>query len=100
MKDIIAALKAQYRERCEVLEAIEAIANAVGALPFEPFFEPVSAVSIENSKRKMITIGAEAVAAWAAHVAYASRARMRALETPILRDIHDGNLTASAALLR
>jgi hypothetical protein len=40
------------------------------------------------------------VAAWATHVAYACRVRMRVLETPILREIHDGHLTASATLVR
>jgi hypothetical protein len=100
MKHLIDALKVRHRERREVLEAIAAISDAVDSLPFEPFFEPVSVLSIRDGKPQLAVIGANDVAAWATHVAYASRARMRALEFPILREIHDGHLTASAALLR
>src|SRR5258708_7266299 len=100
MDDLIAALKARHPKRAETLEAIAAIVDVVDSLPFEPFFEPVSVLSIHQGKRQMFSLTARNVAAWATHVAYACRVRMRALESPILREIHDGHLTASATLLR
>jgi hypothetical protein len=77
-----------------------AISNAVDSLPFEPFFEPVSAIYMHQSARQILSMSADHVTAWANHVAYACRVRMRAIEAPILREIHDGRLTASATLLR
>jgi hypothetical protein len=100
MDDLIAALKVKHPELAGALQDISEIARAVDSLPFEPFFEPVSTVSLFEGKRHLCSIAACDVAALANHVAYACRARMRSLETPILREIHDGRLTASATLVR
>lgn len=100
MKDLIAALVAHHPEQTGTLQAISAISNAVDSLPLEPFFEPVSTVYMHHDKRQLLSISAGHVTAWANHVAYACRVRMRAIEAPILREIDDGLLTASAALLR
>jgi hypothetical protein len=100
VKDLIAALAAHHPEHAGTLQAISAIADAVDSLPFEPFFEPVSTVLVHRRERQYLSISAGHIAAWANHVAYACRVRMRAIEAPILREIHDGHLTASATLLR
>ena len=110
MKDLVAAIMAQHPEHTQTLQAISAISDVVNSLPFEPFFEPLSAVFVfplraeqargRRDERQFVSISAGQVTAWANHVAYACRARMRSIEVPILREIHDGHLTASAVLLR
>ena len=44
MKDLVAAIMAQHPEHTQTLQAISAISDVVNSLPFEPFFEPLSAV--------------------------------------------------------
>ncbi len=98
--ELIRTLKERYPAHAETLEAIAAVAEVVDSLPIEVFFDPVSVVEIHRGERQLLTVDAPHVAAWAKHVAYATRVRMRALEISILREICDAHLTASAALLR
>src|SRR5438034_9762958 len=102
MRDLIIALEARHPERAEVLEAISTIADTVDSLPLAPFFEPRSVILLDKGKgkRQLLSTTTDHIGAWAKHIAYACRFRMRTLEPTILREVCDGHLTASAILLR
>lgn len=94
------ALKERFPQYAPTLGEISALAAVVDGLPFDPFLEPVSLIEIHAGKRALANMSAGHVTAWAQHVAYATRARMRTLETSILEEIAVARLTASATLLR
>ncbi len=65
---------------------LKRIEQSVGSIPFEPFFEPVSALETigANTGQRLISITAGHLTAWTRHVGYGTIARLGSLTLPCL----------------
>lgn len=85
---------------CETAASVEALSESTRDLELRPFFEPVSAVVIENKVQRLLALRAEDLASWLSHVAASTFCRMRALEVPVLENLIAHRTLAAMTLLR
>ncbi len=78
------------------LDKIKRLQDYVFSIPFEKFYEPVSAIK----KHKIIYLTSDLVNAWVRHVCYASRVRMLNFEQGALAELSTKRLLTAMALIR
>src|SRR5687767_4173447 len=101
----LSALVDQLSERLpqasETIRLIRAFDSAANDLPWETFYEPVSLIERdEKGRSRHINNDPSMLNAWAKHMAYSMRARLRSLEPSILYELLDGTSLGASTLLR
>lgn len=99
------ALANQLSERlpqaCETIRLIRVFDSAAAGLPWEPFYEPVSLIDQDEKGRgKHINVDPPMLNAWAKHISYSMRARLRSFEPSILHEVLHGTSLGASTLLR
>lgn len=94
-------LAGQYPDARDGCEQIKRFDRAASALPWHPFYEPVSVIEQDEKGRgRHLNVDAPMLQAWAKHMSYSMRLRMRSFEPTILRELLSGTSLAASTGLR
>src|SRR4030088_3050166 len=93
-------LSERYPNAAHWCAIVGRISTAVGAIPIESFFEPVSLIELSGKNRVLNAIGPQELTSWSRHVAYGARMRMCFLEASILDSLGAERVLVPMILLR
>ena len=97
-------LACRHPEIKETAAFVAALHDTIAQVQLDPFFEPVSVISIKKEGKKesheLIEVRAQDLNCWTRHISSATICRMRALEEPIIESLLAGKTLATMVLLR
>lgn len=86
---------------CKYVDRIAELDVIAASLPFETFREPVAINELNDSgNNRILNLDADYLKAWAAHMSYSMRVRLRTLEPGIVDALARGRALAAQVLLR
>lgn len=98
LADNLCSRFSNVRDGCEQIKRFD---RAVESLPWAPFYEPVSIIDQDSKARaKQVNVDAPMLNAWAKHMSYSMRIRMRSFEPAVLNELLFGTSLVAATALR
>jgi len=99
--DLIEQVRRRFPDTNQRMRQLERFSRAAEQLPWEPFYEPVSVIEHDQKGRgKHLNVDAPMLGAWAKHMAYSMRIRMRSFEPIVLRELAVGTTLGASTALR
>lgn len=101
LAQLTSALTGRFPGSEPELRMIDRLDSAVETLPRDRFYEPVSILDKDaKGQAKLVNVDGPMLNAWAKHMAYSMRSRLRSLEPGVLRELADGSSLVASTLLR
>lgn len=94
-------LQARFPQARIGLEHVKRLDREANSLAWIPFYEPVSVIEPdERGRGQQSIIDADMLGAWAKHIGYSMRVRMRSFEPTVLQELLKGNSLVASTVLR